>query len=100
MSVGVLRPIPGGPGRHSLCQGLTPDEHGAFAINVWRAWQRLQQEAIETANGIRSADEPAGTHVLPRARRAHRPGVVFARAAAAGETDPLQDEFSRFFVGL
>ena len=100
MDVGVVRPIAGGPGRHSLCQGLTPDEHRAFAINVWRTWTRMQQQAMQTADEIRAGDEPAGTHVLARARRARRPGIVFARAAATGETDPLQEPFGRFFVGL
>ncbi len=60
----------------------------------------LQQQALQTADEIRTGDEPAGMHVLARARRARRPGIVFARAAAAGETDPLQEAFSRFFVGL
>ena len=47
---------------------------------------------------------PAGTDhtefsVLARARRAQYPGVVFARAAAIGERDPLTDIDSRLFVG-
>jgi len=60
----------------------------------------MQQQAMQTADEIRASDELAGIHVLARARRARRPGIVFARAAEAGETDPLQDAFSRFFVGL
>ena len=39
-------------------------------------------------------------HVLARARRAAHPGIVFARAAAIGEIEPLVDEDSRLFVGV
>ncbi len=42
----------------------------------------------------------AGFGVLARARRSPHPGVVLARAAAQGETDPLTDTDSRLFVGL
>jgi hypothetical protein len=43
---------------------------------------------------------PAGRHVIARAMRSRYPGIVFARAAAAGETDPLEDIDTRLFVGL
>jgi len=42
----------------------------------------------------------ADYHVLGRAARAAQPGVVFARAAERGETDPLSSLFSRLFAGL
>ena len=42
----------------------------------------------------------ADYHVLGRAARAAQPGVVFARAAERGETDPLTSLFGRLFVGL
>ena len=42
----------------------------------------------------------ADYHVLGRAARAAQPGVVFARAAERGETDPLTSLFSRLFAGL
>ncbi len=35
-----------------------------------------------------------------RARRATRPGIVFAHAAYTGEVDPLTDVDSRLFIGL
>ena len=38
--------------------------------------------------------------VLTRALRAKYPGLVFARAAAAGEVDPLVDVESRMLVGV
>lgn len=43
---------------------------------------------------------PEGRHVLARAMRSRHPGIVFARAAAAEETDPLADLETRLFVGL
>ena len=49
-----------------------------------------------------AAQQPVRTdyHVLGRAARAAQPGVVFARAAERGETDPLTSLSSRLFVGL
>ena len=49
-----------------------------------------------------AAQQPvrADYHVLGRAARAAQPGVVFARAAERGETDPLTSLSSRLFVGL
>jgi len=46
------------------------------------------------------AEGPEGHGVLARAMRSRYPGIVFARAAAAGETDPLTDTETRLFVGL
>jgi hypothetical protein len=43
---------------------------------------------------------PEGGHVIARAMRSKHPGIVFAHAAAAGETDPLDDIDTRLFVGL
>ena len=101
MTVGVLRPPQGGgPGQHALRQGLTPDEMWALAGHVWRVWRKMHGQAAQTGREIRAHDLAPGLSVLARARRAAHPGLVFARAAAAGERDPLEDEFSRLFVGL
>ncbi len=43
---------------------------------------------------------PTGLNVLDRAMRSQYPGIVFARAAATGEIDPLTSPDSRLFVGL
>jgi hypothetical protein len=43
---------------------------------------------------------PTNLTVLARARRAKQPGIVFARAAANQEVDPLEDPESRLLVGL
>jgi hypothetical protein len=85
--------------RHSLVEGYAPQEmyaHMAGArkglASVWQRWQRLSKEMADRA--------PAGFTVLARARRAAHPGIVFARAAASGEVDPLTDVESRLLVGL
>jgi hypothetical protein len=44
--------------------------------------------------------QPEGRHVIARAMRSRHPGIVFARAAEARETDPLLDTDTRLFVGL
>jgi hypothetical protein len=49
---------------------------------------------------LREQYAPQGFTVLARARRARHPGVVFARAGAIGEVDPLTDVDSRLLVGL
>ena len=53
-------------------------------------------EAREAAQRPSRADY----HILGRAVRAAQPGVVFARAAQRGETEPLTSLFSRLFAGL
>ena len=50
--------------------------------------------------GARKGSRSGAFTTLARATRSERPGVVFARAAAAGEVDPLVDLDSRLFVGL
>ena len=53
---------------------------------------------------MRQAGPSRGFTVLARAMRraimAENPGIVFARAAAISEVDPLTDLDSRLFVGL
>jgi hypothetical protein len=52
------------------------------------------------AGDLRTRSRPEPFTVLARARRSAHPGVVFARAAATGESDPLVDVVSRLMVGL
>ena len=85
--------------RHSLVEGYAPEEMFAYVAsarkglaNVWQRWQQMSREGV---------DRPTASFtVLARARRAKHPGIVFARAAAAGEVDPLTDVESRLMVGL
>lgn len=86
--------------RHSNVEGLTPEEMVARMVGARQGlakayiqWEQLGQEARERGGSGRFT-------VLARARRAKRPGIVFARAAAIGEMDPLADVDSRLLVGL
>ncbi len=63
---------------------------GLAATN--QGWSEAREAAQQPAR--------ADYHVLGRAARASQPGVVFARAAERGETDPLTSLFSRLFAGL
>ena len=70
---------------------------------IGRIRQALGEVALRTAGAgaaFVGTGLSGGFHVLARAMRAEHPGVVFARAAAAGEVDPLTDPDSRLFVGL
>jgi hypothetical protein len=103
--VGARRPAKDAGGttvvvRHSLVEGLTAGEMAACVAGArqglagfWSRWEQMTTEAGERRL-------PGGMNVLARARRAKRPGIVFARAAASGETDPLTDVESRALVGL
>ncbi len=103
--VGARRPAKDAGGttvvvRHSVVEGLTAGEMAACVAGArqglaefWSRWEQMTTEAGERRL-------PGGMNVLARARRAKRPGIVFARAAASGETDPLTDVESRALVGL
>ena len=81
--------------RHSLVEGLSPEEMmaGVAASRLGLAKLAFQGERI-----LIKQSEADAWGVLARARRARRPGVVFARAAAAGEVDPLEEPLSRILV--
>jgi hypothetical protein len=86
--------------RHSRVEGLTPEEPYASAAGArkglaqyWKRWEGITEE-------VRQRDQPERFTVLARARRASHPSIVFARAAANGEVDPLVDADSRLLVGL
>jgi len=83
--------------RHGLCEGLTPTE--AFCM-VAGARRGLADWLIRMDQTDPVPPELSSWTVLARARRAQHPGVVFARAAASGEIDPLSDLESRLLVGL
>jgi DNA-directed RNA polymerase beta' subunit len=86
--------------RHSFTQGLTPGEMMACVAGARQGlanWA-MQSESIVLENHPRG--DPASLNVLSRARRSKHPGIVFARAAANGEVDPLEDVESRLLVGL
>ena len=86
--------------RHGYAEGLTPDEAYACAAGARRGLGRVVDEMERMWQGARDYSAPTTFTVLARARRAKRPGIVFARAAATGEVDPLADVDSRLLVGL
>jgi hypothetical protein len=70
---------------------------------VWSARQGFAQIHVQNEQMIQEMQkqgEPVGMNVLARARRARHPGIVFARAAASGDVDRLEDKDSRLLVGL
>jgi hypothetical protein len=72
----------------------------AWAVST-RKWLLQMVNEMETmAQAARERNAPGAFSVLARARRAKHPGIVFARAAATGEVDPLTDVESRVLVGL
>jgi hypothetical protein len=79
--------------RHTQVEGMEPGEAFACVAGARRGFAEIL---------LKSEVAPAaatGWNVLSRARRAKHPGIVFARAAASGEVDPLQDAESRLRVG-
>ena len=81
-------------------EGLNPEEVFARVFGARNGLARVQIEIREKAQRVQEINAPKGYGVLARARRAKRPGIVFARVADSGEEDPLVDDFSRLFVGM
>ncbi len=88
------------PVTHGLREGLTPEEMFACVAGAREGLANINYEMTRNPYGVAAAGSPKGFGVLARAMRASNPGRVFARAAAAGEADPLTDLDSRLFVGL
>lgn len=101
-STGPVRDASGKPVaiRHDLQEGLTPEEAFACVAGARQGLADIHTDLTRSAYGVRASGGPKGFGVLARAMRAAQPGPVFARAAAAGEVDPLTDLDSRLFVGL
>ncbi|MCX6376836.1 MAG: hypothetical protein NTU88_12525, partial [Armatimonadetes bacterium] len=88
------------PIRHGFNEGLTPEEMFICIVGAREGLQRTAIECMQAGYGVRGYSQPKGFSVLNRAMRSGAPGIVFARAAAIGESDPLADVDSRLFVGL
>ena len=86
--------------RHGCADGMTPDEYFAWAGHARKALGQVAMDTVRRAYELGRIKKPKGFGVLARAMRSARPGVVFARAAAMGEMDPLAGLDSRLFVGL
>ena len=81
--------------RHSLVEGWTVQEMLAGVAISRLGFARL---AFQGEQILAQPTAASGLDVLARALRALRPGVVFARAAASGEVDPLEDPLSRILI--
>jgi len=88
------------PIRHAFRDGLTAEELYARVVGARESLGRISLGFEDVGYELRNKCEPKGFSVLNRAMRAKHPGIVFARAAAAGEMDPLTDVDGRLFVGL
>jgi hypothetical protein len=86
--------------RHTHVEGLTPKELYACSVGARKGLRAYWEQAEQSAQGAGDRRESNRFTVLARARQAQHPGVVFARAAAIGEVDPLADVDSRLLVGL
>lgn len=99
---GVLLDLDGAPLRirHGFRHGLSPNELFAWARNGRSSMGEVALETVREGYRLREIAQPKGFSVFARAMRSDHPGVVFARAAAIGETDPLTDLDSALFVGV
>lgn len=86
--------------RSNFRDGLTSEEMYTTLVGARTALAQIVVDWNQIIESVRSRHQPGGLHVLTRARRAKHPGVVFARAAATGEIDPLTDIESRLLIGL
>jgi DNA-directed RNA polymerase beta' subunit len=86
--------------RNSHVSGLTPDELNACVVGAREGLARFSQQWDQLMQVAPAGSDHTQFSVLARARRSQYPGIVFARAAAIGERDPLADVDSRLFVGL
>ncbi|MEI7833160.1 MAG: hypothetical protein WCJ56_08190 [bacterium] len=88
------------PMRHGFAEGVTPAEMFNATVGAREGLASITLENLHQGYGIRTAERTGGLTVFARARRAQHPGIIFANAAAIGETDPLADVDTRLFVGL
>jgi hypothetical protein len=86
--------------RHGYRDGLTLEETRSIVRGHWEGLQGAVREWQRWETSQLSEGAAKGFSVLARAMRSEHPGMVFARAAATGERDPLTDPASRLFVGL
>jgi hypothetical protein len=86
--------------RHNYAEGFTPEEMYTCVVGARQGFAQIHVQNEQMIQEVRKQSEPTGLNVLARARRTAHPGIVFARAAANGEVDRLEDMDSRLMVGL
>jgi len=99
---GVVSDINGKPFivRHSYAEGFTPEEMYTCVVGARQGFAQVHFQSEQLIQEAQKRSEPVGLNVLARARRARHPGIIFARAAASGEIDRLEEPDSRLMVGL
>jgi hypothetical protein len=99
---GVVTDVNGKPFivRHNYAQGLTPEETYTCVVGARQGFAQVHVQREQMLQEARKRSKPSGLSVLARAMCARHPGIVFARAAANGEVDRLEDPDSRLMVGL
>ena len=88
------------PSRCGMCEGMTAQEALTCSVGARKGLAKFALQMAQEGYGLQADRQPKGFSVISRAMRAKHPGMVFARAAAREETDPLTDTDSRLFVGL
>jgi hypothetical protein len=86
--------------RHGYAEGYTPEEMFASVREAREGLAQIIWQWEEMGRTFRTRNIALSFHPLARALRSATPGVVFARAAALGEVDPLVDVEARLLVGL
>jgi hypothetical protein len=86
--------------RHGYADGYAPEELFACVGEARRGLAQVFLRWEQMGRTFRQRNVSPSFNVLTRALRAQHPGVVFARAAAIGEVDPLEDVEARLLVGL
>jgi DNA-directed RNA polymerase beta' subunit len=80
--------------------GYTPEALFACVAGARRGFAEVFRRWEQIGQTFRAGNVSPSFNVITRALRARHPGVVFARAAAVGEVDPLEDVEARLLVGL
>ena len=94
-AAGHLVPAPG-----CVARGRSPEEFWNCAAGARKGLAEVvAQLQVRPVRDLPAGIQSESYAPLARAMRAGTPGVVFAHAAAVGETDPLTDLESRLFVG-
>ncbi len=86
--------------RHTLVDGLSPQEMYAQLAGARRAFAEILVKGAHLSQSESARSQSTGMGVLSRARRSPYPGIVFARAAASGEVDSLDDPWMRCLLGV
>jgi hypothetical protein len=86
--------------KHGHSEGLSVAEMLAITVGARNGLHHYITQAEQLGSDALRRSALTRLTVLARARRARQPGIVFARAAANQEIDPLADPESRLLVGL